>query len=214
MYLFSGGMGLNEGEASSGGLFKDFDSLQVFVPQVGGGDPGVAESHLDSSVTEEFHQGDEADPSGQKGGGIGVAEAMEGDRSSLVGHVFRDLFELRGESAVDLGYPPFHSDEPFVILAWSLSDFFDHPDGVFTERDESFVVHLAQGDLQVFFISGSCQDTVDREIDQFADSHSGLSEEEEEEGMRVGGFSEFILQQEIVLSRQGSGQIFRDRREF
>ena len=42
-------------------VFQGLDGFQVFIPQMSWCDFGVTESHFDSSVSQEFHEGREAD---------------------------------------------------------------------------------------------------------------------------------------------------------
>ena len=49
-------------------------------------------------------------------------------------------------------------------------------------------------------------ETVEGEIDGFADAHAGVAEQEEEVGAEIIAASQFLLEQLIVLRRQSAGQ--------
>jgi len=144
---------------------------------------------------------------------------MKGNRFSLIGHVSQEFLEPVGEQPIDAGDRTRQTDQTGLIPAMSLqrgsvSDPIDECKGFPGERDQPFGVHLSQGDLEIFFIMAIGDDAVLREVDELADSHSCLSEKEEERGVRIVRLTQDFLKETIVLRGERPGQIFGDLGEM
>src|SRR5215468_8726730 len=73
------------------------------------------------------------------------------------------------------------------------------------------VFNLPSGTLQRPLIGAGNVETVEGEIDGFADAHAGVTEQQEEVGPQIVAAVQFLLEQLIVFRRQGARGL-RERR--
>ena len=73
--------------------------------------------------------------------------------------------------------------------------------------DEAFAVQFADGDVEGPLIGSELRETIQGEIDAFADADAGGAGQQEGIGGQVVGAAQFLLQELIVWWRQRFGQI-------
>src|SRR5215472_5250074 len=72
------------------------------------------------------------------------------------------------------------------------------------DGDHPLGFQLAERDMQRPLIGAGNVETVEGEIDGFADAHAGVTEQQEEVGPQIVAAVQFLLEQLIVFRRQGA----------
>ena len=72
------------------------------------------------------------------------------------------------------------------------------------DGDHALGFQLAERDMQRPLIEAGNVETVEGEIDGFADAHAGVTEQQEEVGPQIVAAVQFLLEQLIVFRRQGA----------
>src|SRR5215471_9317550 len=72
------------------------------------------------------------------------------------------------------------------------------------DGDHALGFQLAERDMQRPLIEAGNVETVEGEIDGFADAHAGVTEQQEEVGPQIVAAVQFLLEELIVFRRQGA----------
>ena len=181
--------------------------------QVGESDVEIHHGHLGRGVAEQLHEGGKIYAGAKHLAGIGVTQLMRNDAAGMPAAAqtsCRYAAELANE-----GLPGCGTGQQTAIggqrieraeEAKTLDQFTD--EGI--DRDHAFGFQLAERHVNRPLIRAGGVETIEGEIDGFADAHAGVAEQQEDVGAEIVAAQQFLLEQLILLRRKGRGASVED----
>lgn len=180
--------------------------------QIASSNVDVAHRHLGINVPEQLHERRQAYPCAYHLTGICVPELVRNDAggdtdgSDNLGKVRTQLLD-KGVLIARAG------QEPAVEREWierteeaqTMNEFTDER----VHRDHSLGLQLAERNVNRPSIRADIVEAVISKIGTFADAHSGVAQQQEDIGGQIIAAEQFLLNQLILLGRQGAWQPLR-----
>ena len=177
--------------------------------QVGERDVEIDHGHLGGGMAEQFHQGRQIDAAAEHLAGIGVTELMRNDATGNAGGS-RHLVQIGAELANE-HVPGSRPRQQMAVRGRRIqraeeAQTMDQIASEGIDRDHTFGLQLAERHMNRPMIRAGGVETIEGEIDGFADAHAGVAEQQEEVGAQIVATSQFLLEQLIVIVGKGARQ--------
>jgi hypothetical protein len=191
-------------------------SRQMKLPlQIGSSNVDVAHRHLGIDMPEQLHERRQAHPCAYHLTGICMPELVRNDaggdtdRSDNIGKVRTELFYKRLLVARA-------GQEPAVQREWvertEKAQTMDDLTNKRVHRDHPLGLQLPEGNVNGPPIRAGIVEAIVGKINTFPDAHSGVADEQQDIGGQIIATEQFLLNQLILLRRQGAWQPLRSAR--
>lgn len=158
------------------------------------GDVGISEGHVVVTVTQQFHEGRQAHTGREQCRGIGVSKAVcdhfpvcfESDAGFFKCLRPASIFHLLAEVGLD-------KEASTRSIRMAVSELVDERGSSIIQRDESFGIELAEGDIEKVVAEMVVSHAVEFQGGEFADAESCFSHEEKRLSVDVVGICEAFL---------------------